>query len=699
MAVNSTIKRKTASGYEEIHPKTNTNQVEGLSTALSNVTVDNLNDISDVNAPSPSDGQALVWDNGTSKWIPGTASGGGDVQTVNSVSPDGNGNVQLTASNVGAAATSHTHAISAITNLQTSLDAKQDSLGTGTTGQFVRWGGLGVPYWDTVTASEVGAAATSHTHTIANVTGLQTAIDGKVAKAGDTMTGDLSFEKEIPRITLNMASDAAGNGGRIIFADASSVQDVQLRYNHFDSERPPFGLIVERGPGNTSTDKSYLQVQGEIYADSTQRVFHDGFHPNADTWTTARTLTIGSTGKSVNGSGNVSWSLAEIGAYAASNPSGYQTAAQVATAVSNLVDSAPATLNTLNELAAALGDDPNFATTVSNSIGTKLSLSGGTMTGVITTPNGTHGIIIGDDSRLADRNVGNTLFLEGNQNTDRGYINFSQTTGNALGAINGGDLTWRGTAVSLAGHTHSIANVTGLQTAIDGKLGTSAKAADSNLLDGIDSASFLRSDADDTMTGDLVLSNAALTYEGQGGVAVPVPQGGLYVTQTPSVTGYLKITLPVSWTNTMLSFFVDVYEYETDETFTIQLAGYNYGSAYWVNTTANLVSSSTGRLFSVHFGHDGSKCAIYVGESNSTWSYPQIRVRDVLAGYSGATVANWADGWAVGFTTTLGTITNSQGLESVVSYADSAGNANTVDGYHIVVGSTGSDASTLYFTT
>jgi hypothetical protein len=113
---------------------------------------------------------------------------------------------------------------------------------------------------------------------------------GTKAKAGDTMTGDLSFEKEIPRITLNMASDVAGNGGRIIFADASSVQDVQLRYNHFDSERPPFGLIVERGPGNTSTDKSYLQVQGEIYADSTQRVFHDGFHPNADTWTTARTL-------------------------------------------------------------------------------------------------------------------------------------------------------------------------------------------------------------------------------------------------------------------------------------------------------------------------------------------------------------------------------------------------------------------------
>lgn len=41
------------------------------------------------------------------------------------------------------------------------------------------------------------------------------------------------------------------------------------------------------------------------------------------------------------------------------------------TAVANLVDAAPATLDTLNELAAALGDDANFAATVASSIGTK----------------------------------------------------------------------------------------------------------------------------------------------------------------------------------------------------------------------------------------------------------------------------------------------------------------------------------------
>lgn len=44
----------------------------------------------------------------------------------------------------------------------------------------------------------------------------------------------------------------------------------------------------------------------------------------------------------------------------------------VETKVAALVDSAPETLNTLNELSAALGDDPNFATTVATQIGGKV---------------------------------------------------------------------------------------------------------------------------------------------------------------------------------------------------------------------------------------------------------------------------------------------------------------------------------------
>jgi len=71
-------------------------------------------------------------------------------------------------------------------------------------------------------------------------------------------------------------------------------------------------------------------------------------------------------------------------ASSSTNSTQIATTAYVTTAVSNLVDSSPDTLNTLNELAAALGDDANFSTTITNSIGTKLPLAGGTLTGNVT---------------------------------------------------------------------------------------------------------------------------------------------------------------------------------------------------------------------------------------------------------------------------------------------------------------------------
>ena len=69
---------------------------------------------------------------------------------------------------------------------------------------------------------------------------------------------------------------------------------------------------------------------------------------------------------------------------AGNNSTRIATTAYTDTAISNLVDSAPGTLNTLNELAAALGDDASFSTTVTNSIATKMPLAGGTFTDDVT---------------------------------------------------------------------------------------------------------------------------------------------------------------------------------------------------------------------------------------------------------------------------------------------------------------------------
>lgn len=59
------------------------------------------------------------------------------------------------------------------------------------------------------------------------------------------------------------------------------------------------------------------------------------------------------------------------------------TKGYVDTAISNLVASSPAALDTLAELATALGNDAAFSTTVTNSIATKLPLAGGTLSGVL----------------------------------------------------------------------------------------------------------------------------------------------------------------------------------------------------------------------------------------------------------------------------------------------------------------------------
>jgi hypothetical protein len=91
----------------------------------------------------------------------------------------------------------------------------------------------------------------------------------------------------------------------------------------------------------------------------------------------------------------------------------------VRTEISNLVASAPSTLDTLNELATALGNDPNFATTITNNLAGKAPLSGATFTGSISSPSG----------------------------------NFTQS------------LQVNGTGVSLSGHTHTASNISDSTTA------------------------------------------------------------------------------------------------------------------------------------------------------------------------------------------------------------------------------------------
>jgi predicted nucleic acid-binding Zn-ribbon protein len=73
-------------------------------------------------------------------------------------------------------------------------------------------------------------------------------------------------------------------------------------------------------------------------------------------------------------------------ATAGTNTTQIATTEFVGTAVANLVASAPAALNTLDELAAALGDDANFASTVTTSLAAKAPTASPTFTGTVALP-------------------------------------------------------------------------------------------------------------------------------------------------------------------------------------------------------------------------------------------------------------------------------------------------------------------------
>ena len=112
---------------------------------------------------------------------------------------------------------------------------------------------------------------------------------------------------------------------------------------------------------------------------------------------------------------------------ASDNDTSAASTAYVTTAVAGLIDSAPDTLNTLNEIAAALNDDANFNTTVTNSIASKLPLAGGTLTGALTT-NGvintgtSHNFAINTPNSLrinidSDNNNSGEVFVVGHNQT------------------------------------------------------------------------------------------------------------------------------------------------------------------------------------------------------------------------------------------------------------------------------------------
>jgi hypothetical protein len=165
-------------------------------------------------------------------------------------------------------------------------------------------------------------------------------------------------------------------------------------------------------------------------------------------------------------------------------------------------------------------------------------------------------------------------------------------------------------------------------------------------------------------SGGTVSATSMLASQGlsdtYSGLRLVNPGGGSIATNTDTVVGAIKIRLPAAANNssTMLRITVKIYEYSTGLSRTLEVGGYNYSAGNWYNWFANQQTQSGGDL-SVRFGYDSISDCIWIGETNSSWSYPQVFITDVQCGYSSYSQATWASGWNVSFVTSFDTVEQS----------------------------------------
>lgn len=170
-------------------------------------------------------------------------------------------------------------------------------------------------------------------------------------------------------------------------------------------------------------------------------------------------------------------------------------ASDINTAVSNLIDSAPGALNTLNELAAAINNDNNFAATVVTQLNTKAAVSS------LTTANVTE--------------ISNLYFTQGRARESisaSGSINYSNTSGII-------SFTQGNTDTIVEGVSNFYFTEARVTSSVSGNLALKANLTDKlNVFAATTSAELAELITDETGSGNLVF-NASPTFTGNVSVA------------------------------------------------------------------------------------------------------------------------------------------------------------------------------------
>jgi hypothetical protein len=204
---------------------------------------------------------------------------------------------------------------------------------------------------------------------------------------------------------------------------------------------------------------------------------------SAATWTTPRTLTIGLTGKSVDGSTAVSWTLSDIGAYAATNPSGFISGNQTITISGDITGSGTTAISTTLASSGVTAGSYTAASITVDAKGRVTSASSNTIPTVnnATLTLSTSGIATGSQTWTANQGTGATFTVnvpatniaEGTRTSTQVPITSSTGTGATLsaateslaGVMSAADkLKLNGVATGATANTGTVTSVSGTGT-------------------------------------------------------------------------------------------------------------------------------------------------------------------------------------------------------------------------------------------
>ena len=227
-------------------------------------------------------------------------------------------------------------------------------------------------------------AGTITANVTGNVSGTSGSTTGNAATATALATGrtfQLTGDVEASGVTFdgtgNVSLTTVIGTGAIVNADVNA--SAQIAYSKLNQTNSIVDADI-----NASAAIAWTKIAPSSTVSATELGYLDGVTSAVQTQLDAKlaTATAASTYAPLASPALTGVPTAPTAA-ANTNTTQVATTAYVQTEITDLIAAAPGALDTLNELATALGNDAAFSTTVTNSLATKLPLAGGTMSGAI----------------------------------------------------------------------------------------------------------------------------------------------------------------------------------------------------------------------------------------------------------------------------------------------------------------------------